>query len=44
MAWGEENVLPRFDDLMARIADQNASVSDEEFRADIEAAREALAR
>ncbi len=38
-AWKEEAVLSRFDELMARMAERNAAVSDEELEKDIEIAR-----
>jgi len=37
-AWKESSILSRFDDLMARMAEYNADVSDEELKKDIEAA------
>ena len=39
----EQEVLTRFDRLMARMASQNAQYTDEEVAADIEAEREMLA-
>jgi len=44
VAWKEESVLSRFDELMARMAERNATVNEEELEKDIEAEREALAR
>ena len=38
----EQDVLQRFDALMARMAAQNEGVDEEEIRAEVEAAREAL--
>ena len=35
----EQDVLARFDQLMARMAEQNAAVSDEEVAADVDAAQ-----
>jgi prevent-host-death family protein len=35
----EQQVLARFDHLMARMAEQNASISEEEVSADVAAAR-----
>jgi prevent-host-death family protein len=39
----EQEVLARFDQLMARMADQNAAVDEEEVAADVAAARAELA-
>ena len=38
----EQEVLAHFDQLMARMAEQNASVSEEEVAADVDAARAEL--
>ena len=38
----EQDVLDRFDRLVARMAEQNAAVGDEEVRADVAAARAEL--
>jgi len=38
----EQDVLARFDQLMARMAEQNAAVSEEEVTADVAAARAEL--
>lgn len=40
--WQEQEVLARFDQLMARMAKQNAAVSEEEVAADVAAARAEL--
>jgi len=38
-AWKEKEVLSRFDELVARMAEKNAAVRDEDLEEDIEIAR-----